>query len=134
MNCYLEDYRARMDSWAERTSWVTSTTWHTSQVNGRVISCLGTIIVWASTLAVLLVNDGLDKNPGPGVKGEKILQVLCRGCDRNIKSRTQCNTCGRCFHNNCANIKAKVTESVKWICDKCRSDRLRLLGEKLQNA
>jgi hypothetical protein len=27
-----------------------------------------------------------------------------------------------------------VTESGKWICDKCRSERLRLLKEKLQNA
>jgi hypothetical protein len=27
-----------------------------------------------------------------------------------------------------------VAESGKWICDKCRSERLRLLEEKLQNA
>jgi len=27
-----------------------------------------------------------------------------------------------------------VAESRKWICDKCRSERLRLLEEKLQNA
>jgi hypothetical protein len=27
-----------------------------------------------------------------------------------------------------------VAESWKWICDKCRSERLRLLEEKLQNA
>jgi hypothetical protein len=27
-----------------------------------------------------------------------------------------------------------VAESGKWICDKCRLERLRLLEEKLQNA
>jgi hypothetical protein len=55
-------------------------------------------------------------------------------CDRNLKSGTQCNTCGCRFHNNCGNIKAQVTESGKWICGKWRSERLRLLQEKLQNA
>ena len=74
------------------------------------------------------------KNPGPGVEAEKILQVLCSGCDGNLKSGTQCNTCGRWFHNSCGNVKAQVAENGKWICDKCRSDRLRLLQEKLQNA
>jgi hypothetical protein len=74
------------------------------------------------------------KNPGPGVEAEKILQVVCSGCDRNLKSGTQCNTCGRWFHNGCGNIKAQVTESGKLTCDKCRSERLRLLEERLQNA
>jgi hypothetical protein len=27
-----------------------------------------------------------------------------------------------------------VAESGKWVCDKCRSERLRLLEEKLQDA
>ena len=36
--------------------------------------------------------------------------------------------------NSCGNVKAQVAEGRKWICDKCRSDRLRLLEETLQNA
>ena len=52
----------------------------------------------ATTLAVLLVIVGVEKNPGPGVEAEKILQVLCSECDRNLKSGTQCNTCGRWFN------------------------------------
>jgi len=74
------------------------------------------------------------KNPGPGVEAEKIMQVVCSGCDRNRKSGTQCDTCGRWFRNSCGNVKAQVAGSGKWICDKCRSDRVRLLEEKLQNA
>jgi len=42
---------------------------------------------------VLLVNDGLDKNPGPGVKADKILQVLCRGCDTETSNRELNVTC-----------------------------------------
>ena len=37
----------------------------------------------------------VERNPGPGVEAEKILQVLSSGCDRNLKSGTQCNTCRR---------------------------------------
>jgi hypothetical protein len=104
-------------TWAARTSRATKTTWRTSQVNGRVISCLGTMILCATTLAVLLVIGGVEKNPGPGLEAEKILQVLCSGCDRNLKLGTQCSTCGNWFHNSCGNIKAAVAKSGKLICD-----------------
>jgi hypothetical protein len=87
-----------------RTSWVIRTIWHISQVNGRVISCLGTMILCPTTLAVLLVIGGVEKNPGPGVDAEKILHVLCSGRDRNFKSGTQCNTSGHWFHNSCGNV------------------------------
>jgi len=92
------------------------------------------MILCATTLAGLLVIGGVEKNPGPAVEAKKILQVLCSGWDRNPKSGTQCNTCGSCFHNSCGNVKAQVAESGKWSCDKCRSERLRILEEKLQNA
>jgi len=92
------------------------------------------MILCATTLAVLLVIGGVKRNPGPGVEAEKILQVLCRGCDRNLKSGTQCNMCGRWLHNSCGNVKTQVAKSGKWMYDKCRSERLRLLEEKLQNA
>ena len=99
-----------------------------------MILCLGSISLCATTLAVLLVIGGVEKNPGPGVLAEKIMQVLCSGCDRNLKSGTQCDTCGRWFHNSHGNVNVLVAESGKWICDKCRSERLRLLEEKLQKA
>ena len=68
-----------MGTLAAWTSWPTRTTWHNSQGNGRVMSCLGTMILCATTLAVLLEFGGVDKNHGPDVKAEKSLQVLCSG-------------------------------------------------------
>ena len=56
-----------------------------------MIFCLGTVILSAMTLTALLVIGGVEKNPGPGVRAEKIMQVLCSGCDRNLKSGIQCD-------------------------------------------
>jgi len=134
MGCHVEDYRVCVGTWAARTSSATRTIWHTSQGNGQVIFCLGTMILCAMTLTVLLVIGGVEKNPGPGVEAEKTMQVACNRCNRNLKSGTQCNTWGHWFHNSCGNVKAQVAEGKKWICDKCRSERLGLLEEKLQNA
>jgi hypothetical protein len=75
----------------------------------------------------------VEKNPGPGVEAEKIMHVVCSGYDSNLKSGTQCDTCGGWFHNSCVNVKVQVPQSGKWICDKCRSERARLLEEKPQN-
>ena len=60
-------------TWAARPSWAIRTTWHASQGNGRVIFCLGTMILCAMTLAVLLVIGGVEKNRGPGVEAEKTI-------------------------------------------------------------
>jgi len=92
------------------------------------------MILCATTLAVLLVTGGEAKNPGPGMEAKKIMQVLCRVCDGNPKLGTHCDTCGLWFHNSCGIVSDQWAESGKRICEKCRSERLRLLGEKLQNA
>ena len=42
-----------------------------------------------------------------------IMQVLCSGCDRNLKSGTQCKSCGRWYHNSCGSVKSQVAESGK---------------------
>jgi len=73
----------------------------------------------------------MELNPGPD---ENSVQVLCNGCDRNLKSGTQCATCGRWYHNSCGNVEFQVAESGKWNCDGCRSERLRVLKEKLRDA
>jgi len=59
---------------------------------------------------------------------------LCSGCDRNLKSATQCESCGRWYHNSCGNVKFQVAESGKWNCDRSKSERLRVLEEKLREA
>jgi hypothetical protein len=134
MGCYMADYRACVGTWAVRISRGLETSRCTVQGNGHVILCLETMVLSATTLAVLLVIGGVQTNPGPGVETEKIMRVLCSGCDRILKSGTQCDTCGRWFHNIYGNVKAQVVESGKWVCDKCRSERLRVLEEKLQDA
>jgi hypothetical protein len=92
------------------------------------------MILCATTLGVLLVIGGVQKNAGPGVEAEKIVQVVSSVCDGKIKSGTACSICGLWFHNSCGNVKAQVADSGKLICGKCRSERLRLLVEKRQNA
>jgi hypothetical protein len=88
----------------------------------------------AATLAVLLLIGGVEQNPGPGVEAENILQVSCSGCDRNVKSETQCDACGFWFPNSCGNVKTQTADSGKWSCDRCRWDRLLQLEEELEKA
>ena len=89
---------------------------------------MGPMILCAAVLATLLVIGGVELNPGPV---ESIVQVLCSDCDRNLKLGTQCESCGRWYHNSCGNVKFQVVESGKWNCDRCRSERLWVLEEKL---
>jgi hypothetical protein len=92
------------------------------------------MLLCAATLTALLVTGGVEQNPGPRVEVEKSLQILCSGCERNLKSGTQCDMSGRWFHNSCGNVKVRMADSGKWSCDRCRWDRLRQLEEKLENA
>jgi hypothetical protein len=92
------------------------------------------MLLCAAALTVLLVIGEVEQNPGPGVEAESSLQILCSGSDRILKSGTQCDMCGRWFHNICGNVKAQMADSGKWSCDRCRWDRLRQLEEKLENA
>ena len=67
------------------------------------------MILYAAVLATLLVIGGVELNPGPV---ENIVQVLCSGCDRNLKSGTQCESCGRWYHNSCGNVSFKLRRVV----------------------
>ena len=88
------------------------------------------MILCEAVLANLLMIGGVEQNPGPV---ENIVQALCSGCDRNLKSGTQCESCGRWYHNSCGNVKLQVAESGKWNCDRCGAERLRVLEEKLRD-
>ena len=127
MGCYLEDYRARVGTWAGRFSWRSAV----GQVTRGGNIDTGPTFLCAAVIAVLLVIGGVELNPGPV---DNIVQVLCSGCDRNLKSGTQCDSCGRWYHNSCGNVKFQVADSGKWTCDRCRSERLRVLEEKLRVA
>jgi hypothetical protein len=95
---------------------------------------MGNMLLCVAALTILLVSGGVDQNPGPGVEAENSLQVLCSVCKKHLKSGTQCDMCGRWFHNSCGNVKVQMTDSRKWSCDRCRWDRLCELQEKLENA
>jgi hypothetical protein len=127
MDCYLEDYRARVGTWAARFSWQ-SAVGHVGTRGGKIY--VGPMILCAAVLANLLVIGGVELNPGPA---ENIVQILCSGCDRNLKSGIQCELCSQRYHNSCGNIKFQVAESGKWNCDRCRSERLQVLEEKLKD-
>ena len=71
---------------------------------------MGPMILCAAVLATLSVIGGVELNPGPS---ENIVQVLCSGCDRNLKSETQCDSCGRWYHNSCGNVKFQVAGEWK---------------------
>jgi hypothetical protein len=118
-------------TWAVRTSWPTA---QSRESNGQAISYKANMLLCRATLTALMVIGGVEQNPGPGVEVENSLQILCSGCERNWKPVTQCDMCGRWFHNNCGNVKVQMAESGKRSCDRCRWDRLRQLEDKLENA
>ena len=95
MGCYLAGYWACVGTWAARISCFSRTSRRTAKGNGHAILCLGTMILCATTLVVLLVIGGVEENPGPGVESGKIMRALCSGCDRVLLSGTQCGMCGR---------------------------------------
>jgi hypothetical protein len=87
-----------------------------------------------SILAVLLIIGGIEQNPGPAAEMENTVQILCSGCGRNLKSGIQCELCVQWYHYSCGNVKAQTAERENWCCDKCRTEKVRVLEEKLQNA
>jgi len=90
MCCYLEEYRAWVDTWAAMSSW-RSAVGHVGTRGGGIY--LGPIILCPAVLATLLIIGGVELNPGPV---ENIVKVLCSGCYRNLNSGTQFESCGRC--------------------------------------
>ena len=79
MGCYLEDYRARVGTWAARFPW-RSAVGRVGTRGGNI--CMGAMVLCAAVLATILVIGGMELNPG---HVEKIVQVLCSSCDRNLK-------------------------------------------------
>jgi len=89
MGCYLVEYRTRVGTWTARSSWRSAV--------GQVITrggsiYIGPMILGAAVLATLLMIRGVELNPGPV---DNIVQILCSSCDRNLRSGTHCELCGR---------------------------------------
>ena len=132
MGCYLEDYRARVGTWAGR--YTCRGVPKRGDANRDTGHCLGLTMLSSMVLAVLLVIGGVERNPGPVVEGGNTVQLLCTGCGRNLRSGIQCELCERWYHYSCGNVKAQAAEREKWSCDKCRTERIRMLEEELHNA
>jgi hypothetical protein len=75
-------------------TWAARTSWHTAQgreSSGQSISYIRNMLLCAVALTALLVIGEVEQNPGRGVEVDNTLQVLCSGCERNLKSGTQCD-------------------------------------------
>ena len=79
IGCYLEDYRARLGTWAARFSW-RSAVGLVGTRGGKI--CVEPMILCAAVLATLLVIGGVELNSGPV---ENTVKILCSVCDRNLK-------------------------------------------------
>jgi hypothetical protein len=102
----MDYYRAQVGTWARRFSWW-SVVGHVRARGGKIYR--GPMILCAAVLAFLLVIRGVKLNPGPV---DNIVQILCSGCNRNIKLRTHCGSCGPWYHSSCGNLKSQVVEIV----------------------
>jgi hypothetical protein len=71
MCCYLEDYGARVGTWARRFSWHGGP--RHDDANRATGVCLGLTVLSSMVLAVLLVIGGVEQNPGPIVEVENII-------------------------------------------------------------
>jgi len=91
MGCYLEDYCARVGTWAGRYSWRGVS--RRVDAIGTSVDCLGLTVLSSMVLAVLLVIGGVQQNPGPVLEVENTMQLLCTECGRNLKSGIQCELC-----------------------------------------
>lgn len=132
MGCYLEDYRARVGSWAGRCLW-RGLPRH-GDANQTTGHCLGLTMLNSLVIAVLLVIGGVERNPGPVAEGDSSVKLLCTGCGRNLRSGIQCESCGRWFHYSCGNVKSQAAERENWSCGKCRAASVRMLQDQLNNA
>ena len=75
----------------------------------------------------------VERNPGNVVEVENTVRLLCSGCGRNLKSGIQCELCGRWYHYSCGSVKAQAAQGQNWNCDKCSTEKVRMLQVDLQN-
>jgi hypothetical protein len=110
MGCYLEDYRARVGTWAGRFSWRGMPR---RDANGRTGDCLELSVPSSIVLAILLMICGIDQNPGPVVEVKNAVQLLYTVCSRNLTSGIQCELRGCWYHYTCGSVKTQAAEREK---------------------
>jgi len=98
------------------------------------LSCLVLTVLISIILAVLLMISRAEQNPDSVVEVENTVRLLCDGCCRNLKSGIQYELYERCYKYSCGSVKTEVAERENWNCEMCRTEKARMLHEKLQNA
>ena len=73
------------------------------------------------------------------MESSRILALLWKWrtpCDSYVLSAVgiQFELCGRWYHYSCRSVKAHADERMNWNCDWCRTEKVRMLQEDLQNA
>jgi len=106
MGCYLEDYRARVGTWAGRFLWCGVP--RLGAANGRTGDCLGLMVLSVMGLAILLMIGRTEQNPGPVVEVKNTMRLLCNGCCRNLKLGIQCELRERWYHYSCGSMTAQA--------------------------
>ena len=96
--------------------------------------CLGLIALSSTTLALLLIIGGIEQNPGRVMEKENMIQLSCTGCSRILRTGIQCELCGHWYHYSCGNVKGDWMDKEKWNCDKCKTERVKILLHDLQKA
>ena len=91
---YMEDYRTQVGTCAARFSW-RSEVGHVGTRGGKIYTA--PMVLCAAVLASLLIIEGVELNPG---LVDNIVQVWCSGGDRNLKSGTLSEPCGRLAGGN----------------------------------
>jgi hypothetical protein len=79
MGCYLEDYRARVGSWAGRFSWRGVP--RRGDANGKTGEYFGLTVLSSVVLAILLIIGGIEQNPGPVVEVENTVRLYVLGAE-----------------------------------------------------
>ena len=80
---YLENYWARVGTWAGRFLWRKMP--RRGDGKGTTRDCLGLTVLSSMVFGVLLMISRIEQHPGPVVEVEKILRMLRTGCGRNLK-------------------------------------------------
>jgi len=115
MGCYVENCRARVGTWAGRFSWREVPI--RGDANGTAGDCLGWTVLISMVLALLLMINGFEQNPGLVVEVQDTARLLCTGWGWNLMSGIQCELCELWYHSG-GSVKAQASERENSNCGK----------------
>jgi len=55
-------------------------------------------------------------------------------CGRDLKSGIQYEICGLWYHYSYGSVKAEASEGENWNSENCRTEKVRVLQDDMQNA